>query len=127
MRRAVGPRRRSTLVRKVGERLRSLRESRGLSISEVARRVGTSPAAIRLLETGERAATLVTIEAVSRALSVSVSGLFTGDRKGTEANADRTLARLHAALEGRPASQLTAIETLIQAFDQAIAIDRDEP
>lgn len=119
--RGRGPRRRSTITKKVGGRLRALREERGLSVAEVARRAGTSPAAVRFVEAGERAPTIVSVEALCRALGVPLAALFSGKSDvPPAAPADRILLRLVGRLRGRPARQLQSVEKLLAAFDRAI-------
>ena len=57
----------------IGRRLRELRESRGLSLSEVARRAGIGKATLSGLETGSRNPTLETLYAVTAQLGVPLS------------------------------------------------------
>lgn len=54
----------------IGPRLRQLREARGLSLSEVARRAGIGKATLSGLETGVRNPTLETLYAVTAQLGV---------------------------------------------------------
>jgi transcriptional regulator with XRE-family HTH domain len=126
MERGRGPRRRSRLTRQVGRRLRELREERGLTLAEVARRAGTSIAAIRVVESGERAATLVTIDILTRALGVSVESLFSGKENPSDRRIppDPVFLRLVRSLRDRPRRELEALEKLLAAFDRATARDR---
>ncbi len=57
----------------IGPRLRELREARGLSLSEVARRAGIGKATLSGLETGVRNPTLETLYAVTAQLGVPLS------------------------------------------------------
>lgn len=61
------------LAAEVGERVRSAREAAGLSQRELARRMGTSQAAIVRLEAGGVGATLTTLQRVATALGLEVS------------------------------------------------------
>jgi len=62
----------ATLAADVGERIRCARESAGLSQRELARRMGTSQAAIDRLESGGVGATLTTLQRVATALDLKV-------------------------------------------------------
>ncbi|WP_424215668.1 helix-turn-helix domain-containing protein [Streptomyces sp. BI20] len=62
----------------VGPALRELREARGLSLSELARRSGTGKGTLSELETGRRNPTLETLYAVTTALGVPLSTVLAG-------------------------------------------------
>jgi ribosome-binding protein aMBF1 (putative translation factor) len=61
------------LAAQVGERIRAAREAAGLSQRELARRMGTSQAAVGRLEAGGVGATLTTLQRVATALGLEVS------------------------------------------------------
>jgi transcriptional regulator with XRE-family HTH domain len=61
------------LAAEVGERIRSAREAVGLSQRELARRMGTSQAAIARLEAGGVGATLTTLHRAATALGLEVN------------------------------------------------------
>jgi len=61
------------LAADVGERIHDAREAAGLSQRELARRMGTSKAAIDRLESGGVGATLTTPQRVATALGLEVS------------------------------------------------------
>jgi ribosome-binding protein aMBF1 (putative translation factor) len=61
------------LAAEVGERIHAAREAAGLSQRELARRMGTSQAAIDRLESGGVGATLTTLQRVATALDLKVS------------------------------------------------------
>jgi ribosome-binding protein aMBF1 (putative translation factor) len=61
------------LAAEVGERIREAREAAGLSQRELARRMGTSQAAIGRLEAGGVGATLTTLQRVATALGLEVN------------------------------------------------------
>ena len=58
------------LAAEVGERVREARETAGLSQRELARRMGTSQAAVVRLEGGGVGATLTTLQRVATALGL---------------------------------------------------------
>jgi ribosome-binding protein aMBF1 (putative translation factor) len=61
------------LAAQVGERIRIAREAAGFSQRDLARRMGTSQAAIGRLEAGGVGATLTTLQRVATALGLEVS------------------------------------------------------
>ncbi|MGA2307853.1 MAG: helix-turn-helix transcriptional regulator [Acidimicrobiales bacterium] len=61
------------LAADVGERIHAAREAAGLSQRELARRMGTSQAAIDRLESGGVGATLTTLQRVATALGLEVN------------------------------------------------------
>jgi ribosome-binding protein aMBF1 (putative translation factor) len=61
------------LAAEVGERVQVARVAAGLSQRELARRMGTSQAAIDRLEAGGVAATLTTLQRVATALDLEVT------------------------------------------------------
>ena len=63
----------AALAAEVGERVRAAREAAGLSQRELARRMGTSQAAVDRLESGGVGATLTTLQRVATALGLEVS------------------------------------------------------
>ena len=63
----------SKLAADVGERIHDAREAASLSQRELARRMGTSQAAIDRLESGGVGATLTTLQRVATALGLEVN------------------------------------------------------
>lgn len=63
----------ASLAAEVGEHVREARESAGLSQRELARRMGTSQAAVDRLEAGGVAPTLTTLQRVASALGPEVT------------------------------------------------------
>jgi ribosome-binding protein aMBF1 (putative translation factor) len=61
------------LAAEVGEHIHAAREAAGLSQRELARRMGTSQAAVDRLESGGVGATLTTLQRVATALDLEVS------------------------------------------------------
>jgi ribosome-binding protein aMBF1 (putative translation factor) len=61
------------LAAEVGERIHAAREAAGLSQRELARRMGTSQAAIDRLGSGGVGATLTTLQRVATALGLEVN------------------------------------------------------
>jgi len=63
----------AALAAEVGERVREAREAAGLSQRDLARRMGTSQAAVDRLEAGGVGATLTTLQRVATALGLEVN------------------------------------------------------
>jgi ribosome-binding protein aMBF1 (putative translation factor) len=63
----------AALAASVGDRVREAREAAGLSQRELARRMGTSQAAVDRLEAGGVGATLTTLQHVATALGLEVN------------------------------------------------------
>src|SRR5271167_4079886 len=61
------------LAAEVGQRIHDAREAAGFSQRELARRMGTSQAAIDRLESGGVAATLTTLQRVATALGLEIT------------------------------------------------------
>jgi ribosome-binding protein aMBF1 (putative translation factor) len=61
------------LAADVGERIQAARRAAGLSQRELAKRMGTSQAAVDRLESGGVGATLTTLQRVATALDLEVS------------------------------------------------------
>src|SRR5580658_5383059 len=59
-----------------GQRLRHVRRSRGLTLTELGQRVGRAPSVLSLLENGRREPKLTMIEALASALAVPVDELM---------------------------------------------------
>ncbi len=62
----------------VGPRLRAHRENRGLSLRELARRLGVSPSAISQIETGKSRPSVSTLYSIVTELGISLDELFGG-------------------------------------------------
>lgn len=75
----------------LGAALRSVREERGLSLREVARRVGVSPSFVSQVETGKANPSVGTLYALVAVLGTSLDDLIgeNGDAPVVEARAER--------------------------------------
>ena len=67
---------RPPLEEDVGPRLRAYREQRGLSLRELARRLGVSPSAISQIETGKSRPSVSTLYSIVSELGMSLDELF---------------------------------------------------
>ena len=72
----------TTIEEVVSNRLRSLRNTLGLSLSDLAARTNLSPSTISRIETGKRAISLDVLQPLAHALHVSVDALL--DMSGDE-------------------------------------------
>ncbi|HRK18867.1 MAG TPA: helix-turn-helix transcriptional regulator [Hyphomicrobiaceae bacterium] len=60
-------------------RIREVRKTRGLTLQQLAEKVGTTAQTIQRLETGNMTISLVWLEKISHALDLSISDLLAGD------------------------------------------------
>jgi len=70
-----------TIERRFGERIRELRQAKGLSQEELAFRAKVHRTYLGGIERGERNPALKNIVAIAEALDISLSELFSYDRK----------------------------------------------
>lgn len=68
----------------VGERLRAMRNQRGLSLRALAHKSGLSANALSNIERGQTSATVSTLYKVADALGVSITAFFESDEKGQQ-------------------------------------------
>ncbi len=78
----------------MGQRLRHLRRSRGLTLAELGTRVGRAPSALSLLENGRREPKLSVMEDLATALSVPVEELLRRQAPSRRAQLEITLEEL---------------------------------
>jgi transcriptional regulator with XRE-family HTH domain len=67
----------------MGERLRSARLGRSLTLRELAQRLGVSPSMISQIETGRASPSVSTLYAIANELDVSLDELLFNDRRAT--------------------------------------------
>src|SRR5262245_5755399 len=65
------------LERSIGRRVKALRHNAKLTVSELSRRAGISIGMLSKIETGSTSPSLATLQALSKALGVPVTSLFT--------------------------------------------------
>ena len=75
-----------------GQRLRHLRRTRGLTLTELGERVGRAPSALSLLENGRREPKLSLIEQLASALSVPAADLLSRQPPSRRAQLEIALA-----------------------------------
>lgn len=69
---------RNILCAKVGERIRKLRESRGMNITEFAAHTGLSRGHLSEIEHGKREPGLLTLQIIAAGLDTTMSALLRG-------------------------------------------------
>lgn len=74
----------------MGEHLRVARQARGLSLRELAGRLGVSPSLISQIETGRANPSVSTLYAIADELDVSLDELLFNDRRGPDPAAEPT-------------------------------------
>ena len=109
---------RPPLEEDVGPRLRAYREQRGLSLRELARRLGVSPSAISQIETGKSRPSVSTLYSIVSELGMSLDELFGAPRPAPPA------ARPTPATPApRPPSGQKQAERHVQRADNRATID----
>jgi XRE family transcriptional regulator, fatty acid utilization regulator len=111
-----------------GQRLKHVRRSRGLTLTELGERVGRAPSVLSLLENGRREPKLSLIEALATALGVPASELMRPEAPSRraqleialdEAQRDPVYARLGLPyLRPGPRVPTEAIEHLLALYDE---------
>lgn len=99
--------RRGDFGKDIGASLRSVRESRGVSLRELARRVGISASAISQIETGRSRPSVETLYGIVQELGIALDDLFPAE-PGTRSTARST---------ERPVSSLVQPATTRQSID----------
>ena len=114
----------------MGERLRSARQARGLTLRELAQRLGVSPSMISQIETGRASPSVSTLYAIASELDVSLDELLFNDRRaggqptdsaGSAAGSERHVQRADSRAQIRLASgvvweRLTALPEVDTEF-----------
>jgi XRE family transcriptional regulator, fatty acid utilization regulator len=119
-----------------GQRLRHIRRSRGLTLTELGQRVGRAPSVLSLLENGRREPKLTLIESLASALAVPVDELMRRDPPSRraqlelaldEAQRDPIYRGLHLPyLRPGPRVPSEVIEHLLALFDE-LRKQQDKP
>lgn len=68
-------------LQRIGERVRSIREERGMSMREVARRAKLAPYTLSKIESGQASPAVATLEQIADAFGMTMSELVGGARE----------------------------------------------
>jgi transcriptional regulator with XRE-family HTH domain len=109
---------RPPLEEDVGPRLRAYREQRGLSLRELARRLGVSPSAISQIETGKSRPSVSTLYSIVSELGMSLDELFGAPKPAPPASRPAP-----ATPAPRPPSGQKQAERHVQRADDRATID----
>ncbi len=106
--------------KKIGSRIRALREQRGLSQSQLARSIDTVPQSMWQIETGVRGVTIQQLIKLARALDASMDDIL-GEGKRARAlaplpSSSRRLARRMRQIQVLPAEHQDAVIQMIDAY-----------
>jgi transcriptional regulator with XRE-family HTH domain len=104
---------RTPLTARFGAKIRDVRLARGLSQADLATKIGLSPNHLGVLERGEKAPTLETVEAIADALALQPADLFSD---GTPP--DPWLEQVTQVATGVPASLRAIALAVLAAFAQ---------
>ena len=99
----------------VGTRLRTAREQKGLSQSELAAKTGLQPSAISHFETGRRAPSFENLRVLADALSVSTDSLIGRERPAVAGPAAEQMFRDFAKLSSSDQEKLAEFAKLLAA------------
>lgn len=106
----------SELVRRLGARLRELRDARGLTQEQLGEKAGISWHFVSSIERGRKGATTDTLAKLAALLDVTLSELFLGVDKPLP----KETKRLETALAGKsPDAQRHILRILAEALDLA--------
>ena len=103
----------------VGQRIRAHREQAGISLRELARRLGLSPSAISQIETARSRPSVSTLYAIVSELGMSLDELFSGE----EPDAGIAVVRPVVPGRGRPATTPQAGVERVQRAGSRRSID----
>lgn len=104
-----------------GKRLKSLREDKGLSQSELARMVDASPALINLMESGQRNPSLATLQDLADALGTTIDYLV---GRADKPSADQVpvgngpLASAYRKLASLSPDKVEQVDSLLKTMQQ---------
>jgi len=94
----------------IGERLRSERQARGLSLRHLAERLGVSPSLISQIETGRARPSVSTLYSIATELGVSIDELLFLDPDRPVAPADPRLAERGIAVVGPDGTHIGPVQ-----------------
>ncbi|MGX1695643.1 helix-turn-helix domain-containing protein [Microbacterium keratanolyticum] len=77
----------------IGRRIRQLRTARGMTLEELASTVDRAPSQLSMIETGKREPKLTLLQAIARALGVTVDALLEGEPLDERSTAEISLER----------------------------------
>ncbi len=101
----------------LGQQVKRLRTERGLSQAQLAEAAGTSEEWIRRIERGAKSPSFDTLEALGRALGVSIATLFAGFDDAVTGGRERLIAET----EGFRPDQIEWLESAARLLKRAPA------
>ena len=108
-----------------GERIKDVRNSRGLTLEKFGEKLGVTKTAISRLEKGERSLTEQMTKSIWREFSVEYMWLTTGEGEMFVESDDDFFERIDRIMAGENESRKNMIKTLLYASDADIeAFDR---
>jgi transcriptional regulator with XRE-family HTH domain len=120
---AALPKRTAMPKRTIGARIRALREQRGLSQTQLARKLGTLPQNMWQIETGTRGITVQQLILVARALDVSMDDILGQSRRTRSLaplpSSSRRLVRRMQRIQALPPEEQDAV---LKLLDGALTI-----
>lgn len=105
----------SDIAKRVGLRIRELRNERHMSQEEVAFKAGISPAHLGQIERALKNPTIDTVAKIAAALDISVASLFTMDAVSVVSQ-NVTVDKINAQLNGMSEEEQKDILRIIRIF-----------
>ncbi|BBH22610.1 transcriptional regulator [Paenibacillus baekrokdamisoli] len=104
----------SDVVILVGEKIRALRQHRGLSQEKLAFKAGINTSYIGQVERGEKSATIISLEKIATALDVGIEELFQFDKVVAERADSSFIERIAYELKGRTKEEQEDIYSFVK-------------
>jgi transcriptional regulator with XRE-family HTH domain len=102
---------------KIGENIKKIRISKGLSQKEVTLNAGLDPAQYSRIENGKTDPSVTTLERIAKAMGVSLANIFATTEELKEINSlDKTLMEKVTLIESLPDTEKQTIYTMLDAF-----------
>ena len=104
------------LIRAVGRRICTLRELRGLTQRQLSERAGVGHAELSKIENGQRAASLITLDAIARGLQSSLTVLLDHEQPLDELrDIENAVQRVRDASPDQQAAVLRVLNAILSA------------
>lgn len=107
------------ISKKLGVRIRRLRNEQGISQEELAYKSYISPAHLGQIERAQKKPTIETVAKISSALGVSLSTLFSFDSPQPPADGDPVINKILAQLADMTANERKDILKIIRIYKRA--------
>jgi transcriptional regulator with XRE-family HTH domain len=104
----------SKIAKKVGERIRLLRQQRGISQEQLAFKAGITPSYLGQIERGEKSPTIDSLDKVATALNVTLEELFSFEYAHPDNVDQQIMKKIAFQLHGRTKMEQEAVYNFIK-------------